>query len=1155
MGRRPRGRRVRTIPPHVTALQRKASNPAASVWVSANAGSGKTHVLAQRVLRLLLDGVPPAKILCLTFTKAAAANMAERVFKALSDWTALDDVGLAKALAEIGAPKIDAGTLIFARRLFARTVETPGGLKIHTIHGFCERLLHLFPFEANVPGRFEVLDDLGEAELVVLARREALMQAERDRGALGAALKTLATETSEDDFNGLLKEAMKYRELLRHHDTDRARRHLAGALGVEDGTSVATIETEMIENGIGPARWPMFADFFATGTPTDRNMADSLRRAVAAYKLGDAGRADCLAAYFEIFFTQKNELRKTLVTKTPAGQRPDLAEELSLEQARLDRLRALRKAAACLEKSVALTTLVAAIFARYEGAKAQRGKLDFDDLIDRTLALFERSDARWVLYKLDSGIDHILVDEAQDTSPAQWRILEHLASEFFAGAGSRSQTRTFFAVGDEKQSIFSFQGAAPDMFHAMREGFAKKFRDAEQTFEHVSLKTSFRSVPAVLEAVDRVFTSEAHQRGLVSADVWMGHESLKQSLPGLIEIWEPVKGDERPETEDWKLPLDLLDESDPANVLATRIAKKIATLIAPDSSERVYDTKLEHFRPINAGDVLILVRTRNALFDAMIRALKQARVPVAGADRLDLLAHIAVMDLIATGHAALLPQDDLTLAAVLKSPLIGFDDDDLLRLAPNRKSSLFAALGHSGEAKDKAAHATILRWRARTAGTAFDFYARLLSEDGGRRAMEARLGPEACDAMDEFLRLALRAEKDGTRSLPAFLAEIENLELSIKRDMESAADSVRVMTVHAAKGLEAKIVFLPDTCSAPTARHDAKIHLLPVRETDGKILAWSPRKDDDPDAVVLARQAARDEAENEHRRLLYVAMTRAEERLYISGFYRSREPTVLCWGAMIAATRSDAFTEMPAFWDKDQTIWRYEALGEEGPFIDAVRAASRSEAPLPAWLLTRAPAEASPAPPLRPSSALAAGEPELPPPSAERHAALVRGRLVHTLLQYLPDVEAARRRAAAESFLRARAPDFDETARGVLIDQVLGVLDMPALVALFSPRARAEVGVAGTATLPNGKTREVLGQIDRIAESEAEVIIADYKTGTLLAAAATPENYLRQMALYRAVLAPLWPGKRLRMLLIWTEGPAIVELSAAQLDAALAGLA
>jgi ATP-dependent helicase/nuclease subunit A len=1147
------GWRVKAVPKDVADQQRKASDPALSVWVSANAGSGKTHVLAQRVQRLLLDGVPPAKILCLTFTKAAAANMAERVFKTLADWTALDDATLASNLFEIGVQKIKPETLIFARRLFARTVETPGGLKIHTIHGFCERLLHLFPFEANVPGRFDVLDDLGEAELLALARRETLAQAQNAGHTLSDALKTLAAETSEDDFAALLKEAIQYRAHLRHYDLNQAAHDLGCALHVPDGTRVLALETEMIEGGIGPARWTDFAEFLDTGHPTDRDRAALFRLAAASYRRGDQGRRECLAAYSEIFFTIKGERRKSLVTKALAAARCDLASELAEEQARLDRLRELRKAAACLEKSLALTTLVAAIFERYEALKAARGKLDFDDLIERTLALFERSDARWVLYKLDSGIDHILVDEAQDTSPAQWRILEYLASEFHAGTGSRAD-RTFFAVGDEKQSIFSFQGAAPYMFHEMQRSFATKFASAKQVFTHILLKTSFRSVPAVLEAVDRVFGHAEHQRGLVSDDQWMGHEPLKKELPGLIEIWPPVTAPDEPDPGDWRLPLDLLDESDTASILAHRIAKKIAALTAPGSNERVYDTKLECLRPINAGDVLILVRKRSAVFDAIIRALKQEHVPVAGADRLDLLAHIAVMDLIAAGHAALLPQDDLTLASVLKSPLIGFDDDDLLRVAPQRHGSLFNALAQSAETTDQMAYQTVSRWRARASDSAFDFYARLLSEDGGRRAMEARLGPEACDAMDEFLRLVLRAEKDGIRSLPGFLAEVESLELSIKRDMDTAADAVRVMTVHAAKGLEAKIVFLPDTCSAPSGRHDAKIHLLNGQMPDSKILAWSSRKDDDPAVVAAARQAARDEAENEYRRLLYVAMTRAEERLYISGFYRKAEPSALCWGTMIEATRGDVFVEAPAFWDVQETIWRYEASGS----ITAGTADARSpKAPLtalPDWLMHRARLESSPKPPLRPSSALAAGEVEVPAPGTERHAALVRGRLVHTLLQYLPDIEPLQRRDAADTFLQARASDLDADARRSLADQVLAVLEMPELAGLDGQAARAEVSLAGTITLPNGKTRDILGQIDRLAESDTEVIVADYKTGTPVAAEATPQNYLAQMALYRALLASLWPDKRLRMLLVWTEGPEIAEVSTAQLDAALAAI-
>ena len=1094
-----------TLPKQITDPQRKASDPAKSVWVSANAGSGKTHVLAQRVLRLLLAGVPPAKILCLTFTKAAAANMAGRVFKALSEWTALDDAALAARLADTGATKIDAKTLVFARRLFARTVETPGGLKIHTIHGFCERLLHLFPFEANVPGRFEVLDDLGQAELLALARREALASAERDKGALGEALRRLAAETSQDDFSALLHEATRHRALLHHYDVEEAARDLGCALELPDGATIATIETDMIEGGAGPARWGEFADFLGAGLKTDGDKAALFRLAAEAHKRGAQSRADCLEAYFEIFFTAKGEMRKTLVTKALAARRPDLVEELQREQARLDSLRALRKAAECLEKSLALTTLVAAIFARYEALKAMRGKLDFDDLIERTLALFERSDASWVLYKLDSGIDHILVDEAQDTSPAQWRILEHLASEFYAGAGASDKVRTFFAVGDEKQSIFSFQGAAPDMFHEMHRRFAVKFAQAGQTFESVPLKTSFRSVPAVLGTVDQVFSTPAHQRGLVSADTWMGHEALKQNQPGLIEFWEPVSGAQTPEADgdSWKLPLDLIDESDPASILAQRVARKIAALVAPASGELVYDGDAKHFRPISAGDILILVRTRNAFFDAIIRALKQVRVPVAGADRLDLLAHIAVMDLIAAGHAALLPQDDLTLAAVLKSPLVGFDDDDLLRLAPGRAGSLFDALAASEEAKDKAAHDTIQKWRTRVAGSAFDFYARLLSEDGGRRVMEARLGPEACDAMDEFLRLALRAEKEGTRALPSFLAEIESLELSIKRDMESAADAVRVMTVHAAKGLEAKVVFLPDTCGAPGGRHDSRLHVLNGRKPGTKVLAWSPRQGDDPEAVARARQAARDAAEDEHRRLLYVAMTRAEERLYVSGFYNKTEPNDRAWGRMIEAVRDEKFVEVPAFWDPNETIWRHAAPGTAERIIADARAAPFPEFALPAWLSKPAPREAAPVPPLRPSNALAAGEPEVSPPSAQRRAAIQRGRLVHTLLQYLPEVEAEQRGAAAKAYLDLRAPDYANA--GELIATVLGVIEAPALAELFGLHARAEVAVAGTVTLPNGATRDVLGQIDRIAESEREVILADYKTGAPVPAAATPE--------------------------------------------------
>jgi ATP-dependent helicase/nuclease subunit A len=1147
------------LPAHVRGPQARASNPDVSVWVSANAGSGKTHVLAQRVLRLLLARVPPAKILCLTFTKAAAANMASRIFASLSEWTELDDAGLRDAILAIGAENPKPEELTFARRLFARTVETPGGLKVHTIHGFCERLLHLFPFEANVPARFEVMDEIGEEELLAEARRETLAAARIDKGDLGRALQQLSAETSQEEFDGLIAEATRHRAPLRHYSIAEAAADLGCAMELLPETTLAAVEAEMTEGGIHPRRWEALADVLARGSKTDCENAALLRAAMVAYAAAagslmadDAARDACLSPYLEVFFIDggAGDKRKSLATKRLIADEPELVDQLYREQERLAALRMRRKAAACFEKSLALMNVIAEVFARYEHLKGARGRLDFDDLIERTLNLLDRSDARWVLYKLDAGIDHILVDEAQDTSPPQWKILEALTAEFFAGAGSRAYRRTFFAVGDEKQSIFSFQGAAPHMFHEMRRKFATAFRSSG--FEHVMLKSSFRSVPAVLATIDQVFALTEHQRGLVGDDIWMRHEPLKRDLPGVIEVWPPLAVEAHPEPRDWRLPLDLLDEGDPATILAQRIARKIAALIAPSSGEYVHDADEGRFRPVRAGDILILVRTRGAFFEAVIRALKQHDVPVAGPDRLELLEHIAVMDLIAAGRAALLPQDDLTLASVLKSPLVGLDDDDLLAIAPRRPASLVEALAGSSDARHRAAHATILRWRARAALSPFDFYARLLSEDGGRRAIQARLGPEACDAMDEFLRLALRAETDGCFSLARFLADLEGIDLSIKRDMETGSDCVRVMTIHAAKGLEAKIVFLPDTCAVPSGRHDDKIHVLDGRK-ESKVLAWSGRMGDDPKAVALARQKARAEAEDEHRRLLYVALTRAEERLYISGFHGKNAPNELAWMKMIEASLGEKFVKHPAFWDDAETILRWQAPGAMQCGVATAQAHAAEHVDLPDFLTRRAPPERAPLPPLKPSTALAAADAAYDEAASPLpRAALERGRLMHVLLQYLPDVAAEARLRAAQAFLDARGSDLDPGEREALIVEALGVIDNPALADLFGMRARAEVAIAGRVLCPDGQMREVSGQIDRIGETEHEVLVADYKTGAPCEAAATPFAYVTQMALYRAVLAPLWPGKRLRLLLIWTAGPKVVELADEQLDAAFA---
>ena len=1148
---------VLAVPEDTRARQHRASHPQSSAWVSANAGSGKTHVLTQRVVRLLLGDVPPARILCLTFTKAAAANMSIRVFDTLAEWTRLDDAALTEAILRTGAPRPSTTDLALARKLFARTVETPGGLKIQTIHAFCERLLHLFPFEANVAARFSVLDDLHRAELLQAARTDALAQAAMAPGsALGRAVAFLAREASSFTFEALVGEALSHRETLQAavllgEAIASFGPGLRRALGLGPDDTLASVEHGMLHGGLDRAGWAAAAQRLgADGGPKD---SAGNRLARAALATGEAA----LEAYLDVFLTKTRTPRdgKYLVQALRKVE-PDLCDALDRERDRLVAALDTRRAAETFERTLALVTVAKTVLDGYEATKRRRGLLDFDDLVERTRTLLSRSSAAWVLHKLDAGIDHVLVDEAQDTSPAQWQILAALTDDFFSGAGSSQRIRTIFAVGDEKQSIYSFQGAEPAQFAIQRAAFGKAAAHGDARFEAVTLNLSFRSTRAVLELVDGVFAAGDHAVGLSEPGLRPPpHEALRSRTPGLVELWPLVGPTPQADPVDWRLPLDQPDPQSPPVTLARRVADRIHAMLAPGSDESVEDRGTGGRRRIVPGDILILVRSRNAVFDAVIRALKDRHVPVAGADRLELTEHIAVMDLMAAGRAALLPDDDLTVASVMKSPLIGLDDDDLIALAPGRRGSLLAALEASTEARHRRAAAILQAWRLRAATeTPFGFYARLLGPDGGRRAMLARLGQEAGDAVDEFVALTLAHERDGPPSLTRFLADLEGQSLSVKRDMEASGEAVRVMTVHAAKGLEAKIVFLPDTCGAPSGRHDPA--LFPLAGEAAAVLAWSPKRDRDPGPVAAVRQALRQAALEEHRRLLYVALTRAEERLYIAGFHGPAGPAEGCWYAMIAASEL-GLDEAPSPWSTEETVLR-----RADPGLTAVLPPPAPISPtatlLPEWVTAKPSREVSYAPPVRPSSALDAAdqagrEPEAPlnaRSEARRRQAAV-GRLAHRLLQALPDLPASARGVAAARYLASHGAALDAERQASLVREVLGVLDDPTLHPLFGAGSRAEVGIAGRAVLADGRPIDIAGQIDRIGVTGDAVFIADFKTGRPHAADDLPQSYVAQLALYRAAVGPLYPGKRVRAFLVWTAGPTVVELPPARLDAAL----
>ncbi len=1129
----------RVIPPDVRRVQIEAADPDLSAFVSANAGSGKTHVLAQRVINLLLRGVDPAKILCITFTKAAAANMANRVFGTLAEWTTLDDDALDKRILLSTGKKADAGQRARARRLFASALETPGGLKVQTIHAFCTRLLHQFPFEANVAARFTVLDEASTTQLLDQLTLQVLLEAStQPDSALGKALATAIVVSADQTFKDVIGDAIRKRDALsawitRTGSVDKAIAELSASFGIDPTDTLESLEQEFFSRSLIPAaEWPALIEILETGSTNDKKHIAALEAARTS-----AGR-DQIENYLKVFCKADLDPRENIVTKKVGENHPDWLARLKSEQDRVCKLLERERAVRARERTRALITIAADVIARYAREKERRALLDYDDLIDKTLELFGRASAAWVLYKLDLGIDHVLIDEAQDTSPKQWAIVRTIVSEFTPGGARPNVRRTVFAVGDEKQSIFSFQGAAPRAFDEMRREFGRQFDTPDLGWKYLHFHHSFRSGENVLGSVDQVFGAREVFVSVTTDEAGVPpHTSLPNAAPGLVELWPLIEPAEKKEMEGWDAPFDTESEESPRVLLARRIAGQVKLWLA---------------RGLKPSDVLVLVRQRGPLFEAIIRALKDSGVPVAGADRLVLTEHIAVMDLMALADALLLPDDDLALASVLKSPLFGLSEEQLFTLAWDRKGSLRVSLRARSKADPVfAAAKSALDELAQAAQslTPFGFFARVLGAMRGRAKFLARLGPEANDALDEFLNLALDYEARETPSLQGFLNWLRAAQSEVRRDMEMARDEVRVMTVHGAKGLEANTVILADTTTPPSGPRDPRLLTL-----DNGALVWATARADDVDATMDARALARQDARDEYRRLLYVAMTRAAERLVICGARGKNKIPEGCWYQLVENAMADKCVREAAE-DGSGEVLRYRKGGQPPADVQKnIVPAAIKPTSVTSWLLTNVTSGISRPRAITPSS-VEDDDAARPFAAAANANALLRGTLVHRLLQSLPDIPAARRAKAAEEYLARKGKELNSEQRQKIAEQVLVLLDNAQFSGLFLPGSRAEIAIVGRLKLKD-KIVTVSGQVDRLAVTQASVLIGDFKTDRAPPQLIedVPRSYIRQLALYRAVLKKLYPDRPVRAALIWTEVPDLMELSGAMLDDALAGI-
>ncbi|WP_054006761.1 double-strand break repair helicase AddA [Cypionkella psychrotolerans] len=1086
--------------------QVQASNPADTVWLSANAGSGKTRVLTDRVARLLLRGVEPQHILCLTYTKAAATEMQNRLFRRLGEWAMKPDADLHRALADLGDDTRHApGALAKARQLFARAIETPGGLRIQTIHSFCATLLRRFPLEAGVSPQFTELDDRAARLL-----RENIVEEMAEFRAPEIMAEVARAYTGED-FTALMEQVSAKRAGFTKSLTEAQSRDLFNVPNVEIPQTLLAdvllgIESDLIAN-ILPA--------LQNGGPTDSKTAAKLAALdLTAPSLATLGALENTLLYGGTAKAPYGAKIGALPTKPTQKLIGNHLPQLDALMLRVEAARPRRIALQAAQKTAILHRFAASFLPLYESAKSARGFLDFDDLITRAKALLtDPSVAAWVLFRLDGGIDHILVDEAQDTSPDQWRVIELLSAEFTAGQGTRDETRTLFVVGDKKQSIYSFQGADVAAFDEKQTDFQTKFRAAQKNFVRLDLEYSFRSSTAILRVVDETF-ADRFPKAMGSS---VHHLAFKSDLPGRVDLWPLLEKSEDPKDENWEDPVDLITDTHHTARLAEQIASHIKALI--DAGTQIPVDKEEDpnlSRPLHAGDVLILVQRRSALFSEIIRACKKANLPIAGADRLKLGAELAVKDLAALLSFLATPEDDLSLAALLRSPLCGWTEAELYALAQPRKGFLWETLRDTTDHPETLSMLHDLRNNADFLRP-YDLIERALTRHDGRRRLLTRLGPEAEDGIDEFLSQALAFERNEVPSLTGFLIWMETDDIEVKRQMDSEGHRIRVMTVHGAKGLEAPLVILPDTCDRTPQDRD-EIYAM----EDG-IPVWKTPSDESPPPIATARSLRKDKGEEESLRLLYVALTRARTWLIVCGAGEAKKDGA--WYKLVQQGMQAAGSEPIA----DGAL-RHSFGSWPDPAPKQFLILPKSpETPL--WATTLAATPERPPQPLSPSNL---GGAKLLPGETDgsgEDAAKARGTALHLLLEYLPNTP----RADWPALSAALIPDPGQCAD--LIAEAEAVLTTHPHI--FAPEALAEVTF--TATF-NGQPMQ--GTIDRLLIAADHILAVDFKSNhrTPATAVETPEGILRQMAAYAEALRQIYPSHRIDTAVLWTRTATLMPL-------------
>jgi len=1167
---------------HASERQHQAADPTQNVWVNASAGTGKTKVLTDRVLRLLLphaDGTghtAPQNILCITFTKAGASEMIARVMRILSQWSVMPDQDLACTLEKLLGRTASLKQMTAAKQLFATIVDLPGGLNITTIHAFCQSVLGRFTIESGLSPNFQLIEG-AEAQKLVTTVRHALINdflAGDLDAETAAAFTFLSKHKNAGQVQQLITAIIRQRHKILSQGTDVAAVRIH--LNIAEGESEERIFTAFFDDGVFPKpKIEQLAMAFANGSKTNQKHAETLEKFCTA---SAEDRRTYLHAYSTIFLNKDGDLpSERAVSKGAQAYNPNALPLFHEEGRRLQRYQDRLARYRLYESTRYLITIARDIVARFETVKQNRNVIDYDDLIHLTHRLFSGASKDWVLFKLDYQIDHILVDEAQDTSPEQWQIIKSLSEEFFSGETHRNDNtdtpRTLFVVGDSKQSIYSFQGADSDTYRDVQSHMQDLITRAGQSYHNIPMDTSFRTVDAVLSYVDTVFAADDLRYALTGQkDHPITHIISRAGHPGRVELWPVYKEPKREDKPPWTLPIFVQDHQDVQAVLANRIAATIRQWL--DEGTVLPSVG----RAAQAGDVMILVRRREALFDHMIRALKRYHIPVSGADRLVVSDYIAVEDLLAVLSFAYLPEDDLTLACILKSPLVGLTDAEIEDIAyPRGSHSLWQALrNEDNDRNDEGGHNTKMRdvtaWlsplipliRSKSVFQALTHILNTPTPNQGMtgwQAFFARLGMDAQDPLEEVLNVALNYDReDQGAGIQGFIAMMHNNRSDIKREQDSGHDQVRIMTVHASKGLQAPIVICPDTTTLPNERLRAEEGFIWVdhdveQKTNQKQLPlWPSSKNTYCDVVQDYKSHAADKAYAEYCRLFYVAMTRAEDRLIICGTLNKiqNDITEKSWYGLARAA-IDNMSFQQNLWphdsdyclDDDAQCVIYETGEGQNDSDHPLAREADTTITIPDWATAFYDTQEKAAHIVKPSQDLEEMDDQesySPLQRMDNDYRFRRGNVTHTLLQYLPDIAVADRENAAQTYLNTHANDLSGDIRQSIMAEVMAILSAPDFAPYFGEGSMAEVPVSGRIEGNDGQI--ISGQIDRLLVTESDVWIVDFKSNRPPPQDVknVPDIYKRQLAAYRALMAQIYPSHNIHCALLWTDGPYMMEL-------------